>query len=80
MSLCLASNILQMTALHMDWLAAASLVSSLPPLCSKDGTFDLVDTRRHNVIERMYAHRDSERLFQWSTVSSFDSLGRGTLS
>ncbi|KAK5207321.1 hypothetical protein LTR99_007274 [Exophiala xenobiotica] len=40
-----------MTALHMDWLAAASLVSSLPPLCSKDGTFDLVDTRRHNVIE-----------------------------
>jgi len=40
-----------MTALHMDKLAAASLTSSLPPLCRKDGTFDLVDTRRHNVIE-----------------------------
>lgn len=40
-----------MTALHMDWLASASLVASLPPLCRKDGTFDLVDTRRHNVIE-----------------------------
>lgn len=40
-----------MTALHMDTLAAASLVSSLPPLCHKDGKFDLVDTRRHNVIE-----------------------------
>jgi hypothetical protein len=40
-----------MTALHMDWLAAASLCSSLPPLVRKDGTFDLVDTRRHNVIE-----------------------------
>lgn len=39
------------TALHMDWLAAASLVSSLPPLLRADGTFDLVDTRRHNVIE-----------------------------
>ncbi|KAL6251795.1 hypothetical protein RBB50_002005 [Rhinocladiella similis] len=39
------------TALHMDWLAAASLVSSLPPLLRPDGTFDLIDTRRHNVIE-----------------------------
>ena len=40
-----------MTALHMDRLAAGALTSSLPPLCRKDGTFDLVDTRRHNVIE-----------------------------
>lgn len=40
-----------MTALHMDFLAAASLTASLPPLCRGDGTFDLIDTRRHNVIE-----------------------------
>ncbi|KAL8900330.1 MAG: hypothetical protein Q9207_005745 [Kuettlingeria erythrocarpa] len=40
-----------MTALHMDTLAAGSITSTLRPLCRKDGTFDLVDTRRHNVIE-----------------------------
>ncbi len=40
-----------MTALHMDNLAAGSITSTLRPLCRKDGTFDLVDTRRHNVIE-----------------------------
>ena len=40
-----------MTALHMDKLAARSLTASLKPLLRKNGTFDLVDTRRHNVIE-----------------------------
>lgn len=40
-----------MTALHMDTLAAGSLVVTLRPLVRKDGTFDLVDTRRHNLIE-----------------------------
>ena len=40
-----------MTALHMDWLAAASLTAALPGLLHDDGTYDLVDTRRHNVIE-----------------------------
>jgi len=40
-----------MTALHMNKLAARSLTSSLKSLLHKDGTFDLVDTRRHNVIE-----------------------------
>lgn len=40
-----------MNVLHMDWAAAFSLTSALPPLVRKDGTFDLVDTRRHNVIE-----------------------------
>lgn len=40
-----------MTALHMDTLAAGSLTMSLPPLLRKDGTFDLRDTRRHNIIE-----------------------------
>ncbi len=40
-----------MTALYMSKIAAAALTHSLPPLCRKDGTFDLVDTRRHNVIE-----------------------------
>lgn len=59
-----------MTALHMDWLAAASLCSSLPPLVRKDGTFDLVDTRKHNVIEhdssftRMDFHQGDNYTFQ----------------
>lgn len=39
------------TALHMEKALAASLTRSLRPLCRKDGTFDLVDMRRHNVIE-----------------------------
>ena len=59
-----------MTALHMDRLAAGSLVSSLRPLCHKDGTFDLVDTRRHNVIEhdssftRLDFHQGDNYTFQ----------------
>ena len=59
-----------MSALHMDWLAAASLCSSLPPLVREDGTFDLVDTRRHNVIEhdssmtRLDFHQGDNYTFQ----------------
>ena len=59
-----------MTALDMDTLAAGSLVSSLPPLCRPDGTFDLVDTRRHNVIEhdssftRLDFHQGDNYTFQ----------------
>ena len=62
-----------MTALHMDKLAAGSLTSSLPPLCRKDGTFDLVDTRRHNVIEhdssftRLYFHQGDHYTFRENT-------------
>ncbi|KIX94722.1 uncharacterized protein Z520_09412 [Fonsecaea multimorphosa CBS 102226] len=58
------------TALHMSPLAAASLCSSLPPLLRKDGTFDLVDTRRHNVIEhdssftRLDFHQGDNYTFQ----------------
>lgn len=40
-----------MTALHMSRTAARALTGSLKPLLRRDGTFDLVDTRRHNVIE-----------------------------
>lgn len=40
-----------MTALHMNRHLAGSLTLALRPLCRKDGTFDLEDTRRHNVIE-----------------------------
>lgn len=38
-------------ALHMSPTASKALTSSLKPLLRKDGTFDLVDLRRHNVIE-----------------------------
>lgn len=59
-----------MTALHMDTLAAGSLTRSLRPLCREDGTFDLVDTRRHNVIEhdssftRLDFHQGDNYTFQ----------------
>jgi hypothetical protein len=59
-----------MTALHMDKTAAAALTRSLLPLCRKDGIFDLVDTRRHNVIEhdasftRLDFHQGDNYTFQ----------------
>jgi hypothetical protein len=59
-----------MTVLHMSKTAAHALASSLPPLCRKDGTFDLVDTRRHNVIEhdssftRLDFHQGDNYTFQ----------------
>ncbi|KAI4095174.1 MAG: hypothetical protein LQ339_007334 [Xanthoria mediterranea] len=59
-----------MTALHMDRLAARSLSSALPPLCRPDGRFDLIDTRRHNVIEhdssftRLDFHQGDNYTFQ----------------
>lgn len=40
-----------MTALHCSRTLAFALSNTLKPLCRKDGTFDLVDMRRHNVIE-----------------------------
>lgn len=40
-----------MTALHMTKPAAQAVSGSLKGLLRKDGMFDLVDTRRHNVIE-----------------------------
>ncbi|KAL8751649.1 MAG: hypothetical protein Q9199_006272 [Rusavskia elegans] len=59
-----------MTALHMDKLAARSLTRALPPLCRPDGTFDLIDLRRHNVIEhdssftRLDFHQGDNYTFQ----------------
>lgn len=59
-----------MTALHMSKAAAKSLTISLPPLLRKDGTFDLVDTRRHGVIEhdasftRLNFHQGDNYTFQ----------------
>jgi hypothetical protein len=40
-----------MTTLHMNKALASSLSRSLRPLCREDGTFDLRDMRKHNVIE-----------------------------
>lgn len=40
-----------MKALHMDWLAASSLSRTVKPLLRRDGTYDLTDLRRHNVVE-----------------------------
>jgi len=40
-----------MEALHMSGTVAHSLANTLKPIVRKDGTFDLVDTRMHNVVE-----------------------------
>jgi hypothetical protein len=40
-----------MKALHMSKTASAATTNALKPLVRKDGTFDLVDTRKHNVVE-----------------------------
>lgn len=59
-----------MSVLHMNRPAASSLTSALPPLLRKDGTFDLADTRRHNVIEhdssftRLDFHQGDNYTFQ----------------
>lgn len=59
-----------MTAFHLNPLAAGSFTASLPPLCREDGTFDLADTRRHNVIEhdssftRLDFHQGDSYTFQ----------------
>jgi hypothetical protein len=40
-----------MAALHMDKALASALTRSLHQLRRGDGTFDLCDMRRHNVLE-----------------------------
>jgi hypothetical protein len=40
-----------MEALHMSGALAHTLASGLRPLVRKDGTLDLVDTRKHNIME-----------------------------
>ena len=59
-----------MAAFHLSPLLAAAFTASLPPLCREDGTFDLADTRRHNVIEhdssftRLDFHQGDNYTFQ----------------
>ena len=59
-----------LTAFHLSPLAAGSFTASLLPLCREDGTFDLADTRRHNVIEhdssftRLDFHQGDNYTFQ----------------
>jgi hypothetical protein len=40
-----------MVALHMSGTVAHALANTLKPILREDGTFDLVDTRKHNVVE-----------------------------
>ena len=47
------------THLHMSKLLATSLTSALKPLVRKDGTFDLSDTRKHNVIGGVGENRET---------------------
>jgi len=54
----------------MDNALASSLTRTMRPLCRKDGTFDLIDMRRHNVIEhdasftRLDFHQGDNYTFQ----------------
>jgi hypothetical protein len=49
-----------MTALHMTGTIAHALAGSLRPILREDGTFDLVHTRQHNMVEhdRSFTRRD----------------------
>jgi len=40
-----------MVALHMTSTVAGALANAIKPLVRDDGTFDLVDTRMHNLVE-----------------------------
>lgn len=40
-----------MAGLHMSSTLASTLARALRPLCRTDGTFDLYDMRKHNVVE-----------------------------
>lgn len=40
-----------MTGLHMSSTLASTLAHTLRPICRSDGTFDLRDMRKHNVLE-----------------------------
>jgi len=40
-----------MVGLHMSGTVAHALANTLKPIVRKDGTFDLVDTRKHNIVE-----------------------------
>ncbi|RKK89109.1 hypothetical protein BFJ68_g16796 [Fusarium oxysporum] len=40
-----------MTALHMSGTVAHALANTLKPVLREDGTFDLTDSRKHNVVE-----------------------------
>ena len=40
-----------MTALHMSGTVGHALANTLKPVLREDGTFDLADSRKHNVVE-----------------------------
>jgi len=40
-----------MAGLHMSTTLASTLARALRPICRADGTFDLYDMRKHNVVE-----------------------------
>jgi hypothetical protein len=68
------------TALHMSTPLATSLTNSLKPLLAKDGTFSLVDMRRHNVLEhdvsftRLDFHQSSDGDNYTFQPAMFDAL------
>jgi len=76
-----------MTVLHMDCALASALTRSLRPLRREDGTFDLRDMRRHNVIEhdasftRLDFHQGDNYSFQPAMFQALlDDAGDGPVT
>ena len=65
-----------MMAFHLSPFAAGAFMASLPLLCREDGTFDLVDTRRNNIIEHdssflhLDFHQGDNYTFQRDTLQA----------
>jgi hypothetical protein len=64
-------------ALHMDNPLATALTNNLRPFVRKDGTFDLIDLRRHNTMEhdasptRLDFHQGDNYTFQPDLFQAF---------
>ncbi|KAF8848933.1 Cloroperoxidase [Acephala macrosclerotiorum] len=71
------------SVLHMTPTAAGALTNALKPFIRKDGTFDLIDTRRHNVIEhdssftRLDFHQGDNYTFQPKMLQDMIDDARG---
>ncbi|KAM0723065.1 hypothetical protein Q7P37_001265 [Cladosporium fusiforme] len=76
-----------MTSLHQDKALASSISRPLRQILRPDGTFDLVDMRRHNVIEhdasltRLDARQGDNYTFQPSMLQAiFDDANGGPVT
>lgn len=76
-----------MTSLHQDKALASSIARPLRQILRSDGTFDLFDMRRHNVIEhdasltRLDARQGDNYTFQPAMLQAmFDDASGGSIT